>query len=626
MAGERHEASRDRMTHVQLRDIRGVKALQAVVSDLAILRSRIGKVFEARVHALCIEDLRRHVQSVSLRDVLIRWEAASLRAKWAQAQEISAFPAYVSVADELRAALALNISGLHRSRSIRTAIHAYREAVLREIRNVVRKPLPSSTEDGGSVMSGSTASGGRGRTKQETSSILAQNLRALDAEDAETLLSTIYVAVAETLRRLKTQSGLLLDIACAVGNPDADSSVKAPAIRSPTQSSSGNSHLLEEMHAALDLPSLLTQVVDVTHERISKVLQVRSEQTASFPLAYFLRYFTLSLFFSQECEAISGQTGASLKTAVDGHIRGFIKVQRDREIQALAQGMSSDNWQDKDFTAEDTRMLEQIVECGTSDPALWTETSKIWAPLSLDEAEEMDGKYASGTNTKTKDRALSATVEEEKFFLPFSAILYLRGVTRVLRLIARVPSMACDIAASLISYLQTFDCRCRQLVLGAGAMRSAKLKNITTKHLALASQALSFIATVIPYIREFVKRHAPAGPTIANLMSEFDKVRRTFQEHQDSIYQKMVDIMESRARTLAKKARETDWAREGAEAPRKYVVDLATDTGRLYKALRKYLPGRTVVLVMVPVFTAYKDQLGRLFKESDPGSEPGREW
>lgn len=103
----------------------------------------------------------------------------------------------------------------------------------------------------------------------------------------------------------------------------------------------------------------------------------------------------------------------------------------------------------------------------------------------------------SETNNTVKDKTGGATIEEETFLLPYSAILCLKGVTRFLHLIARVPSMTPDVTTSLISYVQTFDTRCRQLVLGAGAMRSARLKNITTKHWALTSQALSFMATHI---------------------------------------------------------------------------------------------------------------------------------
>jgi vacuolar protein sorting-associated protein 54 len=632
MAGERAEVlGNKKSTYFQLRDLRGAMALQGVASDLTILRFRIGKIFESNIHSLLIGDLRRHTQSVSTREVLPRWEAASLRAQRHQAQELSAFPAYMSVTDELRTALLCNISGLHRSRYISTAIQAYRELVLREIRNIVRKPLPSSTDDGESVMSGSTTSGGRGRTNQEKSSILAQNIRALDAEDAETLFSTIYIGVAETLRRIKTQSELLLDISCNVGNLDTKDPVKPPVTRSHIRSPNptGNAFIFEsqdDMHTALDLTNLLGQAVDVAHEKINKLLRVRSEQVRGLPFAHFLRYFTLNLLFANECETISGRAGTSLKTIVDGHIKDFIEAHKDREIQTLVQGTGADNWQEKYFTAKDNEILKQILECRISDPPIWTKMSKIWAPLSQEEAEGIDAVEVSETGETAKQKVRGATVEKETFLLPNSAILCLEGISRFLHLIGSIPSRTSDIATSLISYLQIFDSRCRQLVLGAGAMRSAGLKNITTKHLALTSRALSFIATIIPYFHEFVRRHAPAGPASTKLINEFDKVRHALQEHQDSIHQKMVEVMESRARTLSKKAQQTEWGKENAENIRSYMTDLAIDTSKLYKVVSKYLPERAAELVMSPVFTSYKDQLGKAFKEADPKTDTGRDW
>jgi vacuolar protein sorting-associated protein 54 len=474
-------------------------------------------------------------------------------------------------------------------------------------------------------------SGGRGRTNQEKSSVLARNLRALDAEDAEELFASIYIGVAETLRRLKTQSRVLLDIACAIGSPDAADGVKSPVLRSPLGSPSPGVapsmfEIQEEMHVALDLTNLLGQAVDVSHEKINKILRVRSDQATALPLAYFLRYFTLNLFFANECEAISGRAGTSLKTVVNGHIKDFIKAHGDREIQTLAQGMGADTWAVKDFTPKDTDILTQILESSTQDPPAWTEISKIWAPPSREEAEEANGIEVSETNGVAKDKVRSATIEEETFLLPHSAILCLEGTSHFLHLMGGIPSMTPDIATSLVSYLQMFDSRCRQLILGAGATKSAGLKNITTRHLALTSQALSFIAAIILHMREFVRRHAPAGPAGANLMGEFDKVRRALQEHQDGIYQKLVEIMAARARILSKKARDTAWGAERADDVRRYMAELAKDTGTLFKALSKHLPERAVGLVMVPVFASYKDQLGRAFAEADAETESGRDW
>jgi vacuolar protein sorting-associated protein 54 len=92
--------------------------------------------------------------------------------------------------------------------------------------------------------------------------------------------------------------------------------------------------------------------------------------------------------------------------------------------------------------------------------------------------------------------------------------------------------------------VQSFNSRTCQVVLGAGAMRSAGLKNITAKHLgqfahlrfgddvkltpsALASQSLSVIVALIPYIREFIRRHLSVKQAV--MLTEFDKLKRVRQ-------------------------------------------------------------------------------------------------
>jgi vacuolar protein sorting-associated protein 54 len=55
-------------------------------------------------------------------------------------------------------------------------------------------------------------------------------------------------------------------------------------------------------------------------------------------------------------------------------------------------------------------------------------------------------------------------------------------------------------------------------------MRSAGLKNITAKHLALASQSLSVVVALIPYVREFIRRHLSSKQAV--MLVEFDKLKR----------------------------------------------------------------------------------------------------
>ena len=480
-------------------------------------------------------------------------------------------------------------------------------------------------------MSSSTRTGGGKLTQQAKSTILARNLRALDPKDAEELLVNIYIGVTETLRRVSTQVKVLLDVASAIGDPSLLGGMKSP-LKSPPfspggrQSSTEALEAQEEIHKAMDLANLLGQAVDVAQDKIVKLLRVRSEQSTRLELVWFLRYFVLNLHFANECETLSGRSGTTLKNVVNGHINEFVQHHGDTEKQKIAQGMESDQWNAKDFTESDTELLNQLLNCSTRDPAAWTQSTKIWIPYSdedndSDKEEDLTVAQTNGSGA-AKAKTRSAEIEDESYLLPNSAVLCMRGMAQFLHLIVGIPSMTSDIAASLVSYLQLFNSRCTQLILGAGATRSAGLKNITTKHLALASQALAFIAAIIPHVREFVRRQCSPS-TAAPVMSEFDKVRRLFQEHQNSIYDKLVDIMSGRALAGSRKMKTLDWdtARSSAH---EYMETLAKETTTLHRNLTKHLPEGTVRLIMLPVFKSYKDTFGNALKGIELKTELGR--
>ncbi|KAI1455246.1 Vps54-domain-containing protein [Annulohypoxylon moriforme] len=631
IAGERIPPPKQDEDHgYQLRDLRDAVALQGVNGDISTLRFRIGKAFETKFMDILLSDLRRHVDTVSTQEVLLRWSSAAMRARGAPSRESSAFPAYLSATDDLRSQLMPILDGLHHSKHVTIAIASYREVVLREIRLLIKRPLPTSNDDDNeSMMSASTMNSKR-LTQQEKSSILARNLRALDEQDAEDLFVKIYISVTETLRRLGTQMKVLFDVASSLGQqPSTDAALRSPnPLKSPPLNSA-NRDLQEDIHLTMDMANLLGQAVDTSQEKIVKVLRVRSDQSSHLPLVWFLRYFTLNLYFANECEAISGRSGTSLKNIVNSQIKDFIQSHGDAEKQKLALGMESDQWSAKDFTEENTVLLNRILESSTKDNAAWSEGSKIWIPFDDEGAKEnANGRPRSESNATNKN-ARSAIIDGETFILPNSAILCLEGMSHFLQLVTGIPSMASDISSSLIAYLQLFNSRCTQLILGAGATKSAGLKNITTRHLALASQALAFISTLIPHVREFARRHAGSGPNVnnanvASLMGEFDKVRRLFQEHQNNIYDKLVEIMGGRAAAHTKSMRGLDWDREGEVSVDVFMETLCKETVTLHRVLTKHLPEGTVRLIMTPVFESYRSQLGKTMQELEVGGVGAR--
>lgn len=616
-------------------DLRGIKALEGADNDIGMLRRRIGKGFESRFIEALLGDLRNHVDHVPPGTTFQRWDKASHRNRGHHARVPSAFPAYLQLDESLRSKLKSNLDGLARSDCVMPATVAYRDGVLREIKTLIRRHLPSSSDDDNeSTMSASTQ-GGRQMTQQEKSSILARNLRSLDAGDAEDMLKNIYANIGEALRRLGTQVKVLLDVTSSLQSApepvDVRSPLKSPNPRAmdgyfngPAKGSVGPPSIQqEEVQRALDLSSLLGQAVDIAQAQITKILKVRSEQTTHLTLSRFLRYFTLNRLFADECEAVSGRGGTALKTLVNSHIKDFVYQFADAERQRMVQSMDADRWDAKDFGDSENFLLARVLEGSTKDVEAWTKGYLIWEDEHPPEDRQPhDGALTNG-NQAIKDKVRSATIDEQKYILPESAMMVLGGIENFEHLITGIPSMIQEITFSLLEYLKLFNSRSSQLILGAGATRSAGLKNITTKHLALASQALSFVIALIPHIREFVRRHSPAS---GNPTTEFDKVKRLYQEHQSGIHDKLVDIMSGRAATHVAVMKKIDWdAPSATEGVNAYMETLVKETSTLHKVLGKHLPDPTVAIIMLPVFASYREQWGKAFAETEVQTPAGKE-
>ena len=620
-------------------DLRGIKALEGADNDIGTLRRRIGKGFESRFIEALLGDLRNHVDHVPPGTTIQRWDKASQRNRGHHTRVPSALPAYLQLDESLRSKLKSNLDGLARSDCLMPATVAYRDGILREIKTLIRRQLPSSSDDDTeSTMSASTQ-GGRQMTQQERSSILARNLRSLDAGDAEDILKNIYANIGEALRRLGTQVKVLLDVTSSLqsapGPVDLRSPSKGPNPRTtdgyfsgPANGSLGPPSIQqEEVQRALDLSSLLGQAVDIAQAQITKILKVRSEQTTHLTLLRFLRYFTLNRLFADECEAVTGRSGTALKTLVNSHIKDFVHQFADAERQRMVQSMDADRWDAKDFGDSENFLLARVLEGSTRDVEAWTKDYLIWEDGNNTENQQARNGALTNGNQITKDKVRSATIDEQKYILPESAMTALSGIENFEHLITGIPSMIQELTSSLLDYLKLFNSRSSQLILGAGATRSAGLKNITTKHLALASQALSFVIALIPHVREFVRRHSPPGSS--TLTTEFDKLKRLYQDHQSGIHDKLVDIMSGRAATHVAAMKKIDWdAAFPSSAPQTatpYMETLVKETSTLHKVLAKHLPDPTVAAILLPVFASYRDLFGKAFAETEIATPRGKD-
>lgn len=612
-------------------DLRGLHALQGVDEELARLRQRIGMRYESRFLDDLLTDLRRHVSSVPADATLQRWGASFQRNRGHRSAPSSS-PAYMSFDGELRSKLHGELVGLGRSHYTMPAATSFKTAILREMKALIRRHLPSSSDDDNeSVMSASTH-GGRQLSSQEKSSILARNLRALDADSAYDMLRQIYTGVSESLRRLGVQVKVLLDITSGLG-AQPSTSLGRSSPRSPdSQNANDNARsqgsaaevaaAQEEILQVLDMSSLLGQAVDIVQSQVVKVLKVRSEQTSHLPLEDFLRYFSLNRLFADECEAISGRSGTSLKTVVDNQIRDFIVSFSDSQRRNIVEVMDADKWDARDFGDAENAVLGRVLRASTADVDSWLQASKIWQPTEPEEPTAQSPNNIPAVNGSGKDKVRTANFDEQRYVLPESAVTIMKSIEEFEYLMANIPSMTQDIGSNLVECLKLFNSRSSQLILGAGATRSAGLKNINTKHLALSSQALSFIVAIIPYVREFVRRQSSSS----QLMGEFDKVKRLCQEHQTGIHEKLIDIMGGRSASHVAAMKKIDWdAEKDAKAVSGYMETLTKETATLHRVLVRHFPESTVMMIMEPVFRSYREQWTKALQEATVKTETGRQ-
>lgn len=534
-----------------------IVALQDVGQQVGKLRLQIGQIYEDRFLSSLLTDLRQHVDAVSPEETVQRWEVRSRRLRGGPASSA------LAISDKQRDHLQKNLQGLARCGTLKQATISYRDALWREIKLLIRRHLPSSTDDDlESSLTASTRSGLR-VGPQEKSSILARNLRDLEAADAETMLEKIYTNVGEALRRLAVQVKVVLDITSML----------------PSHASEQ-----EEVQQALDMTNLLGQAVDSAQTQISKILRVRMEQTVSLTLPYFLQYFRVNRLFADECEAVSGRGGAMLKDIISAHIKEFVRRFSIQQRQHLTDHMDAERWNIKEPSATDIKTLHDIIAAAT------------------DQEESTEGA--------------SITISGTTYTLPESAFSVLEGIACFEQMIDGMPSMTMEGTTALLDYLKAFNSRSQQLVLGAGATRLAGLKNITTKHLALVSQSLDMILGLLPLLRNFVKRHI-ANPQ--GLMIEFDKVSKLYQEHQSGIKEKLVEIMSSRAAAHVSAMKKTDW-NSSNDAVSPHMETLIKETTTLHKVLSKLLSETTVQAIMRPVFANYQEQWCTAFEHIEAKS------
>ncbi|KAJ2803049.1 hypothetical protein H4R20_003040 [Coemansia guatemalensis] len=402
------------------------------------------------------------------------------------------------------------------------------------------------------------------------------------------------------------------------------------------------------------------EFMDIAHMRCAKLLNHRSEQNARLSLTGFYALYMWIWQFIGKYESLGDKTCFGLRGTLMAQARSFLSnfhTEKSRQIQIL---IENEQWVQAEVPIDFQNLVNQVVEAAhtadsdisqsplhlgrqatveaASTPALVSGVSDVpsrglispsprlaEAPGRVEETptpfkgtDPVAGHgqlLARADSDAVSIRSVDAAaiglmhIGGSAFHVVGCSLVLVKSVVEYLQCAVSIPALATDILQRLVEIFKTFNSRSCQVVLGAGAMRSAGLKNISAKHLALASESLSLCMELIPHVRECLRRAMTAGQDA--LLSQLDRAVDDFVNHRSELHHKLVAIMAERANYHARVLGTTQWDELGhaAQPPVPAVEALVKEVRKLHKVLRRYLPPSTLRLVFEQIFAMYEPKL-----------------
>ncbi|RIB02898.1 Vps54-like protein [Gigaspora rosea] len=378
--------------------------------------------------------------------------------------------------------------------------------------------------------------------------------------------------------------------------PESVSSPSKPEIKLDSNS--------QYTQSVSDSSQIVFAAADLAHVRCAKLIAVRADQNAQLNQKDFYRLFNVTWAFVLECESLCGRMCYGLRGTIISQAKAFLTHFHMEKTKQEATLVENEQWIQAGVPIDFQRIVDRIIAASTNGLSIFKDSpfnhlSPPASPVfpSSDSQFGHNNDIANGTDEKDRiqnnppvqSSNRQIFVEERKFFLVGCSLLLLKMIDDYLKCMVNIPVLTTETMNRIVELLNLFNSKTCQVILGAGAMHSAGLKNITAKHLALASQSLGAMIALIPFIRECIRHNLNSRQVV--MLTEFDRIKRDYINHQSEIHSKLVSIMNDRLVVHLRSFQSTNWDESDTkDGPNPYMESLVKETTTLHKVLNKYLP------------------------------------
>ncbi|EXX73398.1 Vps54p [Rhizophagus irregularis DAOM 197198w] len=616
-------------------DLRGVKALMHFSGQLTEMHKSIGVMMENDLLNMLFLDFEENVENVNKTDIirsLYNYKIPQSTKHNTTSIRVTIDSEIIEKEDNLKKRITPLVLGLYRVNRLASALHAYHERILEEIKKLIqiqKNNSSSSLDKESKIKNDSNSSLDRLTLSRKDSNSSLDKEENPKSGSSSSLNSTSSLNSKFSALKITTGIKSIIQKTSSLTNKPTLSTPaeKEATITSPlTKTKSKKSKPDSDSHSQSmsDSAQIVYAAADLAHVRCANLIAVRADQNAQLNQKDFYRLFNVTTAFVLECEGLCGRMCYGLRGTITSQAKAFLNhfhMERTRQAATLVE---NEQWVQEQVPIDYQRIIDKIVNAATSglsefkdDPSDSTSSpiSPVFPMTGLrnGDSENNTNNTSNGTKTPPVSQINNGSskyifVEERRFFVVGCSLTLIKLIGDYLRCIANVPPLTTETMNRIVDILNVFNSRTCQVILGAGAMKSAGLKNITAKHLALASQSLGLMTILIPFIRECIRYSLNAKQAV--MLTEFDRIKRDYINHQNEVHGKLVSIMSERLAIHLKTFQAIDWNEESTrKGPNQYMEILVKETTTLHKVLNKYLPPEILQNVMTEVFNSSNSKL-----------------
>ncbi|KAL3376783.1 hypothetical protein AABB24_003286 [Solanum stoloniferum] len=391
---------------------------------------------------------------------------------------------------------------------------------------------------------------------------------------------------------------------------------------------------------------------DAAHGRWAKILGVRSPIHPRLRLQEFLNIYNITQEFITATEKIGGRLSYSIRGTLQSQAKAFIDFQHESRMAKMRAILDQENWAEIDVPDEFQAIITSLFCSESETRELADEVSADIEPSSpkmvlgsdgsptaearlqkiSQNAEHTDSiprveSTAQSNETNTRERGKSSTrllfFRGVGYHMVNCGLILVKMLSECIEMNNSLPGLSSEVVHRVVEILKLFNTRTCQLVLGAGAMQVSGLKSITSKHLALASQVISFTYTIIPELKRILLLKVPETRK-GLLILEVDRVAQDYKVHRDEIHSKLVQIMRERLlvhlRGLPQIVESWNRPENTDTQPSQFARSITKEVGLLQRVLSRTLHELDVQAIFRQVVIIFHSQISEAFSHLDISS------